>query len=230
MNKKVVLISVVILIAGAGFYFLSQYKQVMQSSKDNRIVTSEKSKDDGNNVALSQQDKNGLLKTYIVSEISDRTLLLSEVKELIKNGADVNAREEDDEGKVMLMMALNAGNYDIARELIAAGANINAKDNNGQPVLLYAIVKGNIDMIKDLIKAGVNVSDSIFLDGEKIDNGIIIYSIITGKDEIVTVLKGAGAILSEGDLATIKKLQSKSIERANSAKQKFLDDQNNSSR
>ncbi len=66
------------------------------------------------------------------------------IKELIKAGADVNAKSKA--GKTPLMYPKDA---DSVRALIAAGADVNAKDNEGKSVLSYY---QNEDEIIQLLK------------------------------------------------------------------------------
>ena len=57
-----------------------------------------------------------------------------EIHERLKNGMDVNAllTDEDNEGTTLLMHVHSA---DLARELIAAGADVNAKDNDNETAM-----------------------------------------------------------------------------------------------
>ncbi len=54
---------------------------------------------------------------------------LTEVQKLIKNGVDVN--EKDDYGETALHFAADVGSVDIAKLLLKSGANVNAKNQNG---------------------------------------------------------------------------------------------------
>ena len=85
----------------------------------------------------------------------------AEIDKLIKNGADVNAKDKD--GNTPLMLAsFGSLNSDAVKALIKAGANVNAKNNEGlTPLMLAAIY--NPDALKILIKAGadVNAKDNV---------------------------------------------------------------------
>ena len=56
------------------------------------------------------------------------------VKLLLKNGADVNAKNND--GQTALMWASDNGHIEVVRLLLENGANVNAKKDDGQTVLM----------------------------------------------------------------------------------------------
>ena len=60
---------------------------------------------------------------------------VADIKAAIKNGADVNARDEDGSTALMYAVVLNT-NPDVIKALIAAGADINAKDEEGRTALM----------------------------------------------------------------------------------------------
>lgn len=142
----------------------------------------------------SEEETNGTISSYNIGEHEEQNPLcnaiskgdLQTVKELIKNGTDVNKPEictvyysdMQDEGCDFsaLSLAVINGNLDIVKELIKAGADINKKTHcetsyageggdDWYPELLYIAVKGvpfnkqdaNKDIAKALINAGANV-------------------------------------------------------------------------
>jgi ankyrin repeat protein len=95
---------------------------------------------------------NGLLSIY-------ENTTLAEVQELIKAGADVNAKDKS--GWTPLIFAARSNpNPEIITALITAGADVNAKcENLGWPPLIWAaIANPNPEIITALIKAGADVN------------------------------------------------------------------------
>ena len=77
---------------------------------------------------------------------------ITELKQLIQNGADVNATDYN--GKTALMRAAEAGRTQNVEILIDAGADIHAKDNKEWTALMYAEWDDHTDIIKLLKAAG----------------------------------------------------------------------------
>ena len=78
------------------------------------------------------------------------------VKELIDNGADVNARGVIDE--TALIRAACAGNLEVVQCLLQNGADIDAKDFEGETALMAAAEVGDLDIVKCLLDNGADVS------------------------------------------------------------------------
>lgn len=83
---------------------------------------------------------------------NDKTLF----KELVKYGADVNARDEF--GVPLIHYAVRY-NFPMFAELQKAGADIFAKDRNYETALFVAVHKNNLDVAKKLMEMGLSVHD-----------------------------------------------------------------------
>lgn len=81
---------------------------------------------------------------------------LAGVTQAIKNGADVNFK--DNEGETALIEAVESGKIDIVKLLIKKGAKINLQDDEGETALHEAIEEGNIEIAKFLIKSGARTN------------------------------------------------------------------------
>jgi len=116
------------------------------------------------------------------------------VKDALAEKADVNSPpSESDGGETTLMTASYNGCADVARELLAAGANVNAKIATGPlsgetALTLGTNTRGNADTIKALIAGGADVN-------AKAEGGETALGIAAryGKLEIVEALVAAGA-------------------------------------
>lgn len=111
------------------------------------------------------------------------TITVSEMRKMIKDGANVNARSG---GETPLIMAIKAGNLKVIAPLaragadvnygrplhgavrvgwtklivalLKAGADVNARNGFGETPLLVAAEKGNVEAIAVLLKAGADVN------------------------------------------------------------------------
>jgi hypothetical protein len=79
----------------------------------------------------------------------------SQVERSLKQGADVNARDE--KGKTPLILATERGRLPIIEGLLGVGADINAQDEEGRSVLYHAITTGDRALVKALIAAGADL-------------------------------------------------------------------------
>lgn len=74
------------------------------------------------------------------------------VRELLANGADVNAKDKN--GVTALMCAAWEGNLKVVEILLANGADVNAKDKYGGTVLGKTAKKGYSEIVRLLKQAG----------------------------------------------------------------------------
>jgi ankyrin repeat protein len=78
------------------------------------------------------------------------------VRDLVRRGAAVDARDED--GYTALMYAANVGDRAAVDELIAAEADVNARDDEGSTPLMFAAQGGFSDVVQRLLEAGADPS------------------------------------------------------------------------
>ncbi len=100
------------------------------------------------------EEQNNLLK----EEVSKENPNLELVQKYITNGADVNARDKDDQTVLMLAIMKNK-KQELIESLINYGADVNAKSALGGTVLMHAISHNNeLEIINILIRKGANVN------------------------------------------------------------------------
>ena len=85
-----------------------------------------------------------------------KTATLEDVKKELKNGADVNAANDNDLTVLMYAAAFNS-NPKVIETLIDKGANVNAKSKKGNTALFQASLNPNPKVIETLIDAGADV-------------------------------------------------------------------------
>lgn len=142
-----------------------QIKTVRRASSNQKTNAPQKQKAATNTVTISEKDKN------ILSADWWKTATLEQLKEEIKNGANVNAKGRDKAGinsdgdlrtnVTPLMFALKYGNpsLETVQALIDAGADVNAKEGViGISVLMYAVDNiTDLEIIEEILKRGANI-------------------------------------------------------------------------
>jgi serine/threonine protein kinase len=103
----------------------------------------------------------GLIFLLYYSSLINKKLLkasgvgnVEEVKKLLKEEANVNAKDERD--NTPLHFAASNGYIEVVKLLIENGAYVNAKNKNGSTPLHYAANKGHIEVFKLLLEHGAN--------------------------------------------------------------------------
>lgn len=76
----------------------------------------------------------------------------------IENGANVNFKYERMFGWTPLICCAEFGYFDIAKLLIANGADTNIRNNNDMNPLMVACLKGNFEIVKLLVENGADVN------------------------------------------------------------------------
>ena len=106
------------------------------------------------------------------------------VEKLLKEGADVNAKNS--EGYTALILASSNGHKEIVEMLLEKGADVNAKDSDGWTALMWASRNGHTETVTILLEEGadVNAKDNYFLGSTALD-----IAIKKEHPEIVKLLK-----------------------------------------
>lgn len=81
---------------------------------------------------------------------------LSDVKSVLKDGADINARK----GKLMftpLIYASTHGKFAMAAHFIDLGADVNLVDKQKRNALIWAVWKGHVEIVKMLLENEANI-------------------------------------------------------------------------
>ncbi|HLK58421.1 MAG TPA: ankyrin repeat domain-containing protein [Chthonomonadaceae bacterium] len=116
------------------------------------------------------------------------------VKLLLDKGADVNAH--DQLWGTALIDAASEGHTDCVKLLLDRGADINADSPPpGQgTALMHAVIKGHLQVVKLLLARGANPNTSILpIVAHATRTSPLSYARDSGREDIVTVLKKAGA-------------------------------------
>ena len=83
---------------------------------------------------------------------------LEEIKELLKKGADLEAKDKD--GLTALMVAVYNGRLEVVKYLAECGADLEAKDKAGQTALIKAAINEQLDVVKCLMDNGADLDAS----------------------------------------------------------------------
>lgn len=85
-----------------------------------------------------------------------RTRNTSEVQQLLRAGADANAKDRN--GMTPLVQAAIAGSTEAVRALLENGANVNSRANDGMTALFWAASSGNTNIVRALLDKGADVN------------------------------------------------------------------------
>lgn len=77
------------------------------------------------------------------------------VRELIREGADINQRDDND--RTALMFAVINRHYETTKVLLEYGADVNAKSNKEGTALMAAALAGDLRMVQALLDKGADV-------------------------------------------------------------------------
>lgn len=118
---------------------------------------------------------------------------VKKVEELIKQGANVNAKDVED--YTALINASSNGHKEIVELLIKYKADVNAIDNLGWSVLMHASINGNKDIVKLLLKnkADINAKNKYGLTA-------LMFASVSGHKDIVEILIKNNADINAKDV------------------------------
>ncbi len=85
---------------------------------------------------------------------------LDEVKRLLKNGTEIDLRNDQMFGQTPLLAATSSGNLDLAIFLVKQGANVNLAERHGRTALMMAAAHGDraTNLVKVLLEHGADVT------------------------------------------------------------------------
>ncbi len=111
------------------------------------------------------------------------------VDEALKEGADVNLKNQERFGETALIYAMwsHHGDRKMVEKLLCAGANVNSRDNYGLTTLMLAANKGDSETVATLLKAGASLN---FCDN--IGDTALMHAIKKRRIDIVRMLIEAG--------------------------------------
>jgi hypothetical protein len=111
---------------------------------------------------------------------------LEMVRGLLKDGVDVNARNEL--GDTALLWAVKKGRPDIVRLLLDRGAAVDAKENNGISPLILAAVMGRAEIVPLLLDRGADINATT-----RNGDTALIWAVAKGHNKTARLLLDRGA-------------------------------------
>ncbi len=135
---------------------------------------------------MSVEQANAQWARMLEESFSSPTPYLPKVQELIREGADIDMKNQF--GETALHRAAGYNRDSIAHALLQAKADVNIPDNQGTTALMEATLSNNIDAVYLLLKARAWIEqEDIF------GNTALIKAARGGNPEIVKILLEAGA-------------------------------------
>ncbi len=146
---------------------------------------------DTNERKLLTPEEQSLLNAQLINEIEYSNAKLTKVDELLKRGANVNARGVNraiTEGWTVLMYAVYKGNEDIVKLLVGHGADVNGKDTTFKAtVLMHAIEGRNVALVNLLLELGADIHTL-----DKRNSTVLMYALYEGNEAIINRLLELG--------------------------------------
>jgi uncharacterized protein len=79
---------------------------------------------------------------------------LDKVKDLLKQGADIQWRDPANNGKTPLVKAILGGRFETVKYLLENGADINYPDGSGRYPIHFCCIATNVEMVQHLLAKG----------------------------------------------------------------------------
>ncbi|KAF9765323.1 hypothetical protein IL306_002410 [Fusarium sp. DS 682] len=114
------------------------------------------------------------------------------VRMLLDHGASPNV-SDGTWGVAAICFAMETGNTDLVRMMLAAGSNTKKKMSSGETLLLYAIDNGKRDQAKLLLEAGADANAA-----DKKGRTPLMQAISRRDTELIKILKAHGADMNVG--------------------------------
>ena len=86
---------------------------------------------------------------------------MANIETLLRNGADVNTKNE--KGFSLLMCCSKNNDKNSINTLLSYGVDINAKDTKGNTALDYAVAMDNLKIVQLLVENGALINDSSYM-------------------------------------------------------------------
>lgn len=102
-------------------------------------------------VDIYVQDKNGKTPAFYAAEKADADVFAA-VTDLFMTFNSI----DKENGRTVLMAAIESGNVDIIRRILDSAPFLNKKDRLGRTALMFLVDKGRPDMVREFIRKGAN--------------------------------------------------------------------------
>lgn len=110
------------------------------------------------------------------------------IDRLLSLGLDIDAQDQNGEGRTALIWAAETGNADTLRHLLEKGADPHLSDEEGFTALDTAVGEGHTELVRLLLDAGVDVNQRTH------NNGTVLHTAIAWeREDIVELLLEKGA-------------------------------------
>ena len=140
---------------------------------------------------IEQRDKEGRTALFLAAEQGQ----IAEVKQLLKRGAIVDAR--DNCQWTPFMRAAQKGHLDVVKVLLAAGGDINSVDKDGSNALMAVIINNQVKVMDYLLEQKIEINNT----DKTMGWTALIWAIKQGRDDVVDKLLASGADITMKDHA-----------------------------